>query len=84
MAKIKITNLFDYLILLVIVCISIFLIISNNTDRGTVKIIAGSTATAYFFWGIFHQWRDRSLYLEVILEYGLYAILGVLPIILLT
>lgn len=84
MAKIKITNLLDYLILLIIICVAVFLVISNNADRNTVKGIVVGTAFSYFFWGVFHQWRDHSLYLEVILEYALYAILGVLPIILLT
>ena len=47
-------------------------------DRSLQMAVVIATAAAYVAWGIVHHWLHRDLYLSVVIEYLVVAILGVI------
>lgn len=45
---------------------------------GVQKIVVVLTGLGYFLWGIFHHWQEGDLSFKIIVEYFVFAILGVL------
>ena len=41
------------------------------------KTIVVFTGLGYFFWGIVHHWQEGDLSLKVIIEYFVFAVLGI-------
>lgn len=67
----------DFLALGIIFVFSLMLLISFSNDLSYKKLIIFLTGGCYFWWGIFHHWRQDDLYTKIVLEYLLFSILGI-------
>ena len=69
-----------YLSLIGVFIAAIIGIMIFGYDRQLQMAVVVATAAAYVAWGAVHHWLHRNLYLSVIVEYLVVAILGVVLI----
>lgn len=70
----------DYLLLFSILAISLGLFLFFGYSRPIQKLIVFLTAAAYVLWGAIHHSLNKDLYLRVIWEYLLVALLASLTL----
>lgn len=61
-----------------VTAIAIFILFPH--DRALQVSVASAVAVSYVSWGIIHHWLHEDLYPEVIIEYILVAILGLVAV----
>lgn len=74
--KRSLRNVFDYLILTVIVSLAIIFVLLLNGNRINQIFTIVGMSLIYIVWGVVHHIREKSFYPKVGLEYLLYALLG--------
>jgi len=69
-------HLTHYLILLSIFAFGIFFFLYFSYNRSIQAWCVVMTSVSYFLWGMVHHYLEKNLYLKVIIEYFLVALLG--------
>lgn len=70
------SHLSHYLVLLAIFSFGIFFFLYFSYNHLIQILTVLLVSTAYFFWGITHHYLEKNLYLKVVIEYFLVAVLG--------
>ncbi len=74
-------HFFHYLILLSIFCFGLFFFAYFSYNRTIQTLCVIGLGIGYFLWGICHHYLEKNLYLKVVIEYFLVALLGVILVI---
>lgn len=74
--KKSVRHLTHYSILLAILLLGLTIALAVGQDQLSQMITIGAISLGYFTWGIIHHYLEKDLYLEIILEYLLFAVLG--------
>lgn len=69
-------HLSHYIILLILMIVGLVALIlfSGTTFSHTAILVL--IASAYFIWGVTHQYLENELYSETVMEYLLFSLLG--------
>ena len=65
-----------FLVLFGIFGLSILGFLLFPTDKEFQKSLIVATSSSYFAWGVIHHWVHKDLYLEVVIEYLVIAVVG--------
>jgi len=74
-------KIFDYLILTIIVSVAVILTLFFNGNKEFQKYIVIGLSSIYIVWGIYHHKKEHTFYPQIILEYGLFGLMGTLIVI---
>jgi len=69
-------NILDYLVLLLLVVTYLTLVMLVSFNPKEIKLFTLGFASLYFFWGIYHHHKEKSLHPKITLEYLIVALLG--------
>lgn len=69
-------SLIDYLLLILLVIIYLVLILAFSFSKKDLNFITLGLAFFYFFWGIWHHKKEKSLHPRIVIEYLIIAALG--------
>lgn len=69
-------HLLDYVLLISILSVILFLLIYFNGNPKIQKVLVILVGSFYLSWGYFHHKKEKTLDLTIVLEYLLYATLG--------
>lgn len=76
MIKMKKSQLFEYLILVLILSLGLISFISSAGDKRLQFKVGVITACLYIIWGVLHHNLEKTLYLKIVIEYIAVAILA--------
>lgn len=74
-------HLIHYLILLSLFTFGLFFFVYFGYNRIIQSWCVIAMSIAYFLWGIIHHYLEKNLYLKVVIEYFLVALLGAILVI---
>lgn len=66
----------DYLALIFLVIVYIILVLLNSFSPQLIKLLTAGFAVLYFFWGLWHHHKEKSLHPKITLEYLIIVLLG--------
>lgn len=66
----------DYIVLLFLVITYLVFILLASFDHRYIRLATIGFASLYFFWGLWHHKKEKSLHPKVVLEYFIIATLG--------
>ncbi len=69
-------HLTHYIVLLAIMMTGLVAMIASGRSTLTHTVILILLSISYFVWGLVHQFLEKELHLEIILEYLLFSLLG--------
>jgi hypothetical protein len=70
-------HIWYYLVTILIFGLGLTLIALNSEDTKTQAMLIPMTATCYFLWSLLHHYIHHELHLWVVVEYMLFAVLGI-------
>lgn len=72
----SIRKILEYIILIFVLAILLFLLMFYNGSHTAQKTIVILASAWYVLWGFYHHTKDKTAELSIIIEYLLYGILG--------
>jgi len=66
----------DYLVLIFLAIIALTTILSIGDNKFLIRTITIVFSASYLSWGIWHHRREKTLHLEIVIEYFLISLLG--------
>lgn len=70
-------HLWYYSVTVLIFTLGLILIALNGSDNRLQALLITMTATCYFLWSLLHHYIHHELHLWVVIEYILFASLGI-------
>lgn len=70
-------HLWYYIVTIIIFSCGLVLIALNSHDAKLQAMLIPMTATCYFLWSLSHHYVHHELHLWVVIEYILFAMLGI-------
>lgn len=70
-------HLWYYIVTVIIFSLGLVLIALNDQNSSLQALLIAMTATCYFVWSLLHHYVHHELHLWVVIEYILFACLGV-------
>jgi len=67
----------EYAILAIILVVSLIMLFVFRFDHHSQRRIIYVTAGLYFLWSLYHHYRRGDLQLNIIIEYLIFALLGI-------
>lgn len=70
-------HLWYYIVTMIIFSLGLILIALNEQNSNLQALLIAMTATCYFVWSLLHHYVHHELHLWIVIEYILFASLGV-------
>lgn len=70
-------HIWYYSITIIIFALGLTLIAMNSQNSQLQALFISITATCYFLWSLLHHYTHHELHVRVVIEYILFAVLGV-------